>query len=208
MRKSPARRREAGFTLLEVVLALSIFGLIAAILYGAFSLSHNAVNKAQASFDKNQRLRSAGDMLGSYIRSSYPYRASPQDQTVYYLGEEDSVTFVSSFSLTLGGRGMAKIRVYRDGEDSRQASLRLEEMVPFRIDEEGGGQRTSVVLEEGISAFRLAYLDSQSQDENWEDRWDGQERHALPRAVRISYRASDGKPVLWIVPLMMNVLAQ
>lgn len=211
MKARTARRRsERGFTLLEVVLALSIFGLIGAILYGAFSLTQGAVTKSQASFEKSQKLRSFTDLLGSYIRSSYPYRASAQDPTIFYQGEEDSLTFVSSFSLAMGGRGMAKIHIYREGEASKNGSLKLEEESPVRIDDtdDEGGQRNSITLQEGVGGLRISYLDPQSVDDNWEDNWDGQERRILPRAVRFIYRTQDGNETRWIFPVMMNVLAR
>ena len=73
-RPNPAH---AGFTLIEVVLALTIFALLGTILYGAFALSHNALAKSQISAERNQAQRATADLLGSYIRSAYPYRSSP-----------------------------------------------------------------------------------------------------------------------------------
>ena len=95
MKTSRRPQNSLGFTLIEVVLALSIFALIGAVLYGAFSLSHSAVAKSQASFEDNQKLRSFTDLLGSYVRSAYPYRQSVQDTTVFSDGQEDLLTFVS-----------------------------------------------------------------------------------------------------------------
>jgi general secretion pathway protein J len=197
-----------GFTLIEVVLALTIFALMASILYGAFSLGQNAVAKSQGGFEKNQKLRSMGDLLGSYIRSSYPYRASPQDPAVFYEGEENRLTFVSSYSLAMGGRGMAKIHIFRDGEENGAGTLKLEEEIPLRLGDEsaGGGVRNQVALQEGIKELRLAYLQPRGDTEIWEDRWDARERRMLPRAVRLSYRTDDGQEVRWIIPLMMSVL--
>ena len=80
----------AGFTLIEVVLALGIFALMGGILYGAFALAHSAVEKSQVSFARNQKSRSVSDLLASYVRSAYPYRESPQDQTVFFAGEIDN----------------------------------------------------------------------------------------------------------------------
>jgi len=200
---------QVGFTLLEVVLALTIFALMGAILYGAFSLGHRAVERSKHAFEKNQKSRSFGDLLGSYVRSSYPYRGSLQDPTVFYEGEEENVTFVSSFSLAMGGRGMAKIRLSLEETDQGQGSLRLEEVVPVRLSEEGGveGIKSSLVLQENVRDFRLAYLDPTNAQENWEDRWDAKEKRTLPRAVRLSYRNATGKEVRWVFPIMIQVLA-
>jgi general secretion pathway protein J len=200
----------AGFTLIEVILALTIFALMATILYGAFFLGHRAVEKSQGSFEKNQKLRSFGDLLGSYIRSAYPYRTSPQDPTFYFEGEETHLTFVSSSSLAMGGRGMAKVDLALQGMDKGEETVRLEEGVPVRLDDETGenGQRNSIVLQEGARDFRLAYLNPQVEEEKWEERWSGREQRKLPRAVRVSYRDRAGKEVRWVIPVMMSVLAQ
>ena len=203
------RSRQRGFTLLEVVLALTIFALMGAILYGAFSLGHRAVEKSRRAFENNQRLRSFGDLLGSYVRSSYPYRASVQDPNVFYEGEEGSLTFVSAFSLAMGGRGMAKIHLSWEEADQGGGTLRLEEILPVRVTEEGaeGGIQNSLILQEGVQDFRLAYLDPMNSEETWADRWDAKEKRILPRAVRLSYRNAAGKDVRWVFPVMIAVLA-
>jgi general secretion pathway protein J len=213
MRASPRRQNSRGFTLIEVVLALSIFALIGAVLYGAFSLSHSAVEKSQASFEGNQKLRSFTELLGSYIRSAYPYRQSAQDTTVFFDGQEDQLTFVSSISLAMGGRGMSKIRIAWERADEGEGPIQLEEEVPVRFnvseDDHGtGGLRNDVIIQERVKELRFAYLDPKSEEEIWEERWDGREKLALPRAVRLSYRNHDGKEIRWVFPVMINVLAQ
>jgi general secretion pathway protein J len=212
MRTPHRGQKSRGFTLIEVVLALSIFALIGAVLYGAFSLSHSAVEKSQASFNDNQKLRSFTDLLGSYIRSAYPYRESAQDKTVFFDGQEDQLTFVSSISLAMGGRGMSKIRIAWEGAEQGEGPIQLEEEVPMRSnvseDRDSGGLRSDVVIQERVKEVRFAYLDSKSEDETWEERWDGREKLALPRAIRLSYRNHDDKEVRWIFPVMISVLAQ
>ena len=201
--------RAAGFTLVEVVLALTIFALMGAILYGAFSLSHRAVEKSQASAMQNQKQRSVADLLGSYIRSTFPYRESVQETTAFFQGEADSVTFVSAYSQGMGGRGMAKIQIAADDAGDGRSHLRLQETTPVRINAEAvaAGQIYSVVLQDGIKELRLAYLDPKADQEIWEERWDGSERRTLPRAVRVTYLDDHDRPVRWIFPVMMTVLA-
>ena len=208
--KTTLLRSAVGFTLIEVVLALTIFALMGTILYGAFFLGHRALEKTQGSFEKNQKLRSFGDFLGSYIRSAYPYRTSSQDPTFYFEGEPDRLTFVSSYSLAMGGRGMAKVHVSLENTDGGEGTVRLEEGVPVRLTDENGdsGQRNSLVLQEGAREFRLAYLNPQLEEEIWEERWNGREQKTLPRAVRVTYRTAAEREVRWIFPIMINVLAQ
>ena len=212
MKASGHPQNALGFTLIEVVLALSIFALIGAVLYGAFSLSHRAVEKSQASFEENQKLRSFTDLLGSYIRSAYPYRQSAQDTTVLFDGQENQLTFVSSISLSMGGRGMSKIRVAWEAAENGEGPIQLEEEVPLRLnrneDLNPGGLRSDVVIQERVKELRFAYLDPKSEEEIWEERWDGREKLALPRAVRLSYRNHDGKEIRWVFPVMISVLAQ
>jgi len=200
----------AGFTLIEVVLALTIFALLGAILYGAFALSHSALAKAQGAAERSQAQRATADLLGSYIRSAYPYRSSPQDQAVYFSGETDSLAFISAYSHGMGGRGLARIEITSDDEDdSGGAALNLEEATPVRVAGDGGasGQSLRVVLKQRIRDWRLAYLDPQAEEETWQDRWDGQERRLLPRAVRFSFSDEGGHEVRWVFPIMMVVLA-
>jgi prepilin-type N-terminal cleavage/methylation domain-containing protein len=203
-------RASAGFTLIEVVLALTIFALMGTILYGAFSLGHSAVEKSEGSFTRSQKLRSVNDLVASYVRSAYPYRESEQDQSVYFFGEIERLSFVSAYSHGMGGRGMAKISIAKDEAGDGWAILKLEESVPVRLsDEDGGaGQTHGLTIQENIRDFRLAYLDSQADVEQWEDRWDAKERRTLPRAVRFSFIDENGKEVRWVIPLMMTVLAQ
>lgn len=198
----------AGFTLLEVILAIAIFALMGGVLYGAFSLAHTAVEKSQVSFNRNQATRSVGDLLATYIRSAYPYRESIQEQTILFDGQSDSLTFVSAYSHAMGGRGIAKITIDKAEGENGGARISLAETAPVHMESGEGGQTYRLVLQEGVREFRLAYLDAEGDKENWEERWDGKERPRLPRALRMSFRDGDGKEVRWVFPLMMAVLSQ
>jgi general secretion pathway protein J len=201
--------RRGGFTLIEVMLALSLFALLGAILYGALSLGQGATQKTQAAFEKNQHLRSVMDLLGSYIRSSYPLRAAPQDAAIFYQGGEQELSFVSAYSVALGGRGMARIHLQLDrGGSDGDGALTLAEELPAGTDEGGGGAYShSFVLREGVAELHFAYLDAQPDKDEWAEKWDGQEKRTLPRAVRMTFRSAGGGESEWVFPIMMKVLA-
>ena len=200
----------SGFTLIEVVLALTIFALMGAILYGAFSLGHSAVQKSEANATRNQKQRAISELLGNYIRSAYPYKESPQDPTVFFTGESDTVTFVSAYSHAMGGRGMAKIYLRKETDGEQRSVLKVEETAPVRMgaDVLAAGSSHGVSFEGDMREIRFTYLDAQAEEEKWEDRWDGGERRALPRALAIQFINANGEEVRWIFPIMMTVLTQ
>ena len=204
------RGRSAGFTLLEVVLALTIFALMGATLYGAFSLGHSAVEKTEANSTRNQKQRAAIELLGSYIRSAFPYKESAQDPAIYFSGESDSVTFVSAYSQAMGGRGMAKIYLGKEEYGEGRTALKVEETTPVRINSDvlAPGAAQGLLIQADMRDLRFAYLDPQAEDDKWEDRWDGRERRMLPRAVGMYFLNADGEEVRWVFPLMMSVLGQ
>jgi general secretion pathway protein J len=207
-------KNRSGFTLIEVTIAITLLTLIVLMLYGSFYLGERAMAKAQARSDQSQSLRTFEGFLAGYIHSAYPYRATTRDPSVYFIGDDRSVEFISSLSNGLGGRGMAKVRIEADLAGGGGSTLTLEEEMPVRVSDKelgiggggGGGYRNSIVLAEGLRSFRIEYLDPQSEDENWAEEWDGRQRRALPRAVRLSFRGDRGNEVRWVFPIMIAVL--
>ena len=205
---------ETGFTLLELVIALTLLAVMVGILYGSFSLSERAAAQAVARAEDNQHLRTREEILAGYIRSAFPYRLSQRDTSVFFAGTDRDVDFVSSLSTGLGGRGMAHVRISTDLGSGGVAELWLEEEMPVRLGDKGsggGGYRNNVLLAENLRGVRFEYLDPgtnpQSPQENWVDSWDGTQKRALPRAVRIAYRGDRGEDLYWTFPIMIRVLA-
>ena len=201
---------QRGFTLVEVTIAITLLALMVLMLYGSFHLGERAATKAAARAEESQTLRTRQEFLAGYIRSAYPYRATPRDPSVYFSGAESGLEFISSLSNGLGGRGMSKIRIAWAGP----GALTLEEEMPARVDPLGsanpqasaGGYRNRLVLAEDAGALRIEYLDSQSNVESWVGEWDGRQRKALPRAVRLNYKDEKGEEVRWTFPIMMSAL--
>lgn len=205
---------QMGFTFIELTIAMTLMALIVMILYGAFYLSHQAVEKTQARSEESRRLRSGEDLLAAYVRSAYPYRSSPKDPSIFFSGAEDRLSFVSALSVGMGGRGMSEVSISLNAEGDKAGILILEEKTPMRFnpkeldpEEKDTGYKNSVVLREGVSEFRVEYLDPKSEEAQWDNEWNGTEKKVLPRAVRIKLKDDRGEETQWVFPIMMSVLA-
>jgi general secretion pathway protein J len=183
---SPRRQGEAGFTLLEMVLALVIFGMIAAVVYSAFYFGHRAVTSGERAADENQRMRLAEEMLGRQVRSTVYYFAKHDDEEIaFFLGAADGMSFVTSAPQSRGGTGLVAV-TYRlaDGK------LLVEERANFTPDDLYDPPRDarvdSAVLLEGFSSLRFEYLPKEERDLGWADKWDARDEDTLPAVVRVT----------------------
>lgn len=176
----------AGFTLLEMVLALVIFGMIAAVVYSAFYFGHRAVTSGERAADENARMRLVEEMMGRQLRSAVYYHAvHDEDDIAFFLGYSDGVMFVTSAPQSRGGTGLAVV-TYRVVE----GRLVVEERTSFTPDDLYDGPADAsteqAVLLEGFSSLRMEYLPREEVDLGWADKWDARDEDDLPAAVRVT----------------------
>jgi prepilin-type N-terminal cleavage/methylation domain-containing protein len=178
----------SGFTLLEVILAMTALALMAAICYGAFHLGIRAVQQGEVAVVTAQRLRAASDVLIRQIKSAAPYCARNEDLDVYphFRGTASSLTFVTGAGQLAGG-ALTRV-VYRLEE--APVRLVLEESVHFSPDGlardpiDKPGERAAVLLE-GFQQLRFEYLLNDGVETEWRPEWDGFSEETLPSAVRV-----------------------
>jgi general secretion pathway protein J len=202
--KAPRRQ---GFTLLEVVLAMTALALITAICYGAFHLGIRAVERGEVAVVTAQRLRVASDVLIRQIKSTVPYAARNREEEVYpyFTGTATSMTFITATGLA-GGGGLSRI-VYQVVEDPTR--LIVSESSFFSPDALGRdpidkpGEHSAVLLD-GFRTLRFEYLMNDSVDTEWQQQWSGHDEETLPAAVRIMVDGLAGLDSVWgqEIPLM------
>ncbi len=199
------RSASAGFTLLEVVLALVIFSLLALMVYGAFYVGHRAVIAGEREADLSQRMRVVDDVVAHQVHSAVYYFARHDEDTVpYFLGRADAMSFVTAAPQSRGGTGLVVV-TYRavDGQ------LVLEERPGFMPDDlydpPSDARVERAVLLSGVSALRFEYLPRDEVDGQWQEAWDARDEDGLPSAVRLSVEGlpwSSQQPWVRELPLM------
>lgn len=206
--------RDAAFTLLELLLAMSALALVAAICYGAFHLGIRAVERGEVAVVTAQRLRAASDVLTRQIKSAvvYPARNREQETYPYFVGTATSMTFITATGLS-GGGGLTRV-VYQVVDEPPR--LVLQESKFFSPDALGRepldkpGEQAAVVLD-GFRTLKFEYMMNDGVDTEWLPEWNGQDEEALPGAVRILVEGMPGVEVaVWgqEIPLMVALYGE
>jgi prepilin-type N-terminal cleavage/methylation domain-containing protein len=208
------RCRARGFTLLEVVLAMTALGFVAAICYAAFHLGVRALERGEVAVVTAQRLRVASDTIIRQVKSAVAYAARNKDEEVYpyFVGTATSMTFITSAGLS-GGGGLTRV-VYQVANDPTR--LVLTESPFFSADALGTepldnpGQSSAVLLD-GFTNLKFEYMMNDGVDTEWRPDWDGHDEEALPAAVRILVEGMAGLEVpAWgqEIPIMVALYGE
>jgi prepilin-type N-terminal cleavage/methylation domain-containing protein len=212
------RAANTGFTLLEVVLAMTALAIISAICYGAFSVGMRAVRAGTCAVTTAQRLRVASDVLTRQIRSVEPFPDyTGAFEEVYFRGRSDSVRFVTS-AAQLGGGGLALV-TYQIEEDPSEpcnkADTGTQRLVmtevpyfsSYTLDEPDDQRlaRTAVLLSR-VDGLSFEYYggpevasddESGCNDEGWCRRWNTSDNaksqmESVPIAIRLTVQRVPG----------------
>ena len=196
-----------GFTLLEMTIALALFALMAAVLYGSLRMAGRSWDGGEAKVAQVSDFRQTEQFLREHLAGQYPQRLRKVvELPLLFAGTQDELRYTATLPPRVeeGGLYYFRLAVVKDGAHSR---LVLERIVPD-LDgslDQSFGEADRSVLAEGIDSIRIDYLgrDPNSADANaatWRDRWDDKQK--LPMLIRIEIRPVNAPawPLLVVEP--------
>jgi prepilin-type N-terminal cleavage/methylation domain-containing protein len=195
---------EAGFTLLEMIIAVTLVALMAASLWAVFRIGLRSWSRGTDFIDANQRHRSIMDMVQKQMASAFglfkpadPQIASPP--ALYFNGKENSLRFVSLNSLRFQespGLTLVTYEVAQDAEGDYSLVEKEARYLGKITDEEvDANQSGPIPIFENLSSCIFKYF-NEGEDKaasEWVDQWDGEQLGRLPKAVSISMISRDPK---------------
>lgn len=173
------RAESAGFTLVEMMIALTIFGMLTAAAVTLLSLTARTRETSERRLAELGELRRLGALLTADLAQAAPrsFRDQAGRRRPAFAGAAGDSAMLMVF-VRRGwdaGEGGALQRVaYRLRDD------RLERLGAARVD--GGAAGTAVTLLDRVLALRLRYRD---EDGAWRERWDPTDPAELPAAVEL-----------------------
>ena len=180
MKLIPAYRwvcvREKGFTLLEVLIAMTILSLIAVIIGASLRLGIRAWERGEADIESSQNIRFFVERLSQQIKSAYPYQMQIDgEKAIAFQGKTDSIFFATS-SVRDNEGGLKWFSYFvKDGSLTVQEGILPDKKVMEKISENGE------VLDLNISGLKFGYFSSEKKE--WKESWDS--KTELPGAVKI-----------------------
>lgn len=212
-----SRPATGGFTLLELMLSMTIMAVVIVLVLGAFQLGVRAWEKGERDIGSSERQRVVLDLMKRQIASMWvrvpPPSLNEDEQVLLFKGDERSMSFISHKALAPGHKfGMVYVRydVLRDGEGGTGIRL-FEENTVFMGPYADLGRikdKDTVWLLEGAEAVRFAYLTPETDGSpgEWVDAWDALEYRGYPKAVGISFQRAEDETVIEVVaPILPEV---
>jgi general secretion pathway protein J len=186
-----SRSDETGFTLIEILIALAILGLISVLGYRAVSSLTGSEAELAAESGRWRGLDAMFARLESDMRLALPRdvrTGSGSSEPAWLAQRDDAGNAVlriaragPEFSLEPGSAGQRIGYRLHDGA--------VEVLYWPHLDQPAGTTPAAYPLAGGIARFEISYLDTRGA---WHDRWPLLGESSLPRAARIVLTLDDG----------------
>ena len=188
----------AGFTLLELMIALGLTSLLSLVAYSALSLSLKAMRHGQAAADQVQELRVAQTILARSLSSAV---SGSLDQRHYFIGNANEMRFFTPVPLEAHNMGgIYHWRVLAGTDASNQLALAVEQTknVNWFRDPEGGEIRQ--IIMGNLTSIRFTYGQGAEEYQTW----DAVKARGLPNWIRVYFTQKGQAPLVWFIHLHIS----
>lgn len=196
---------EQGFTLLELLVAVTLLGMLMAALFGGLRLGARVWETADERLDASMRTQVVQDFVRQRLTEMLPLETIPPElaeEAVYepaFVGTVEAVRFATPLPENLGsGIYLMELALAEGGNVDGTGNLVLR-WRPLEPDSPGALEIVPEerVLIENIEGFELSYFGAvdTAQPPGWWQAWEGYAE--LPRLIRLRLGFPENDPRAW-----------
>lgn len=205
------QHRVAGFTLLELLIAMSLLGFILALLFGGMRLGARSWDAGEIRTENSTHLALLQGFLRRELSQVTPFHWKKKaDMNLAFVGQPDSIKLVAPIAVRLGTGGLflISLELVQD-TDNDVGQLVMKRVIPEAdsIDFTALENAEKIVLADHVEELSFAYFGAETKDAEpqWLDQWgkrDSQQR--LPYLIRVRVKFNNGRiwPDLVVAPLI------
>lgn len=190
--------RQSGFTLLELLISITLLGMILVLLFGGLRLGVRSWDAIQQQVDNLNTVRSVENFLRHEIERARPYRwKGALQQRIAFFGDRNQVNFVTQLPDRIGAGGLyaVKLEIDRSGGGKRliwkhlPLSPQMQDFSTLSHAQEVvlAGSELGVVEDIWLTYFGQA---SGTATPGWTDQWESDT--GLPLLIRIQVKLASG----------------
>jgi prepilin-type N-terminal cleavage/methylation domain-containing protein len=188
----------AGFTLLELMIALGLTAVLSLVAYTALSVSLRAMRHGQAAAELVQELRVSETILARSLSSAVNGSLL---NPLYFIGNASEMRFFTPVPLEAYNMGgIYHWRVLVGQGESDQPVLAVEQTKNVNWFRDPGGVEVRQILMGPLASLRFAYGQGDQEYENW----DAKTAKALPDWVRVYITQKGREPMVWLIPVYVS----
>ncbi len=205
------RNNQGGFTLLELMLAFALLGMVMLLVGGALRLATRSWDAGETHVDSVGQMRIAEGFLRKQFSQLHPWRwKKAQGTPLAFKGEAQRVRYTGPLVARAGQGGISWFQLSVESSGEAQ-QLVIRRLVPdsdlLSFPEFGDAEKT--VLADRISELRIRYYGREGrvaelQEPTWRDTWEDPER--LPMLIELKIKPEKGLiwPELLVAPMVGN----
>lgn len=201
---TPSRPPEAaGFTLLEMLVGLTLLGVLLILVYSALNLGLRAWDAGDRQVSMAAHERIVQSFLRRELGQVFPVRwRGIAESRIAFEGGKQEIRFVTALNLgaAIKDGGLQWGHLYladddRDGVRRRSLFLRREAFDLMAKDWDGLDDAKPTRLVEGVSEMEISYLglESDNAEPKWSKEWNNPLR--VPLAIKIVLKTDTGREV-------------
>ena len=195
-----------GFTLLELLIAITLLGLIMATLFGGLRLAARSWDAGEARVDRATHLRAVTRFLKNQLNSVYPMRwkksATP---ALAFIGEKDSIQFIGQLPSHFRVGGLRLISFSMEAQDNSRtlimkSAARHTDDVDFASLETA--EKTELMKDVEEMEFSYFGAETPEAEPKWFPRWQDPQR--LPNLIKVTLKPKNSAewPALIVAPII------